>query len=129
MDIEDFFNGGMLTTVQDIFANRLWQSGDHNANSVYVTQVARPIHVGGRFPLDPSEKEWYFTDVNTTYYSTNELFFISTVWSFEWAVTIISLSNCIDWKAKFVRSKTVIHVPNTTRLPPLSMCSENENYT
>lgn len=60
MDIEDFFNGGMMTTVQDIFANRLWQNSNNSAaDSVYITQVARPIDVGGRFPLDPNEKEWY----------------------------------------------------------------------
>ncbi|KAH7644835.1 mitochondrial inner membrane protease atp23 [Dermatophagoides farinae] len=74
MDIEDFFNGGMLTTVQDIFANRLWQSGDHNANSVYVTQVARPIHVGGRFPLDPSEKECVVIRVGCNHNFTQQLY-------------------------------------------------------
>ncbi|OTF72968.1 hypothetical protein BLA29_010819 [Euroglyphus maynei] len=48
-----------MSTVQNIFSNRLWQNSDHNTSSVYVTQVARPIHVGGRFPLNPNEKEWY----------------------------------------------------------------------
>ncbi|XP_027195000.1 sarcoglycan alpha [Dermatophagoides pteronyssinus] len=75
MDIEDFFNGGMMITVQDIFANRLWQNSNNSAaDSVYITQVARPIDVGGRFPLDPNEKECVVVRIGNSHNFTEQLY-------------------------------------------------------
>lgn len=60
IDIYDFFSKNYLEILKEIFITKLWNNELKNQNntSIYVTMVARPIDIGGRYPLDPNEKEW-----------------------------------------------------------------------
>lgn len=53
LNVEDFFRGNKTSEILDIFKERLWKE----SSDVYMTRIAAPTDFGGRFPVDPKDKE------------------------------------------------------------------------
>lgn len=125
MDIEDFIRQNTSETVLDIFRNKLWQT-----NELYITKLARPIDVGGRFPLDPREKEGYAGILGSVKkdLTLKQCFGpISVESSLESAVRPTLPAICFVWKVKLAKYGIAIPVQSGTRRPVSSISFGRRN--
>ncbi|XP_067126574.1 epsilon-sarcoglycan isoform X1 [Centruroides vittatus] len=65
LNVEDMFEGERLQQLIKIFENSLWRKS-HQSDVIYVTMIASAIDVGGRFPVNPREKEGVVVRVGGT---------------------------------------------------------------
>ncbi|XP_013783675.2 epsilon-sarcoglycan-like [Limulus polyphemus] len=70
MNVEDMFQNDRLRQIEEIFRDYLWPESE----TIYITMVASAVDVGGRLPLDPTEKEGVVVRIGgTTKYSQDIL--------------------------------------------------------